>query len=26
VDVAFVGIGEIGHLPFNDPPSDFERE
>ena len=26
VDVAFVGIGENGHLAFNDPPSDFETE
>ena len=24
VDVAFVGIGENGHLAFNDPPADFE--
>lgn len=23
-DVAFVGIGENGHLAFNDPPADFE--
>ncbi|MBX3433243.1 MAG: glucosamine-6-phosphate deaminase [Pirellulales bacterium] len=23
VDVAFVGIGENGHLAFNDPPADF---
>lgn len=26
VDVAFVGIGENGHLAFNDPPADFENE
>ena len=26
VDVAFVGIGENGHLAFNDPPADFEVE
>ncbi len=24
VDVAFVGIGENGHLAFNDPPANFE--
>lgn len=24
VDMAFVGIGENGHLAFNDPPADFE--
>lgn len=24
--VAFVGIGENGHLAFNDPPADFETE
>jgi glucosamine-6-phosphate deaminase len=24
VDAAFVGIGENGHLAFNDPPADFE--
>jgi len=24
VDVAFIGIGENGHLAFNDPPADFE--
>ncbi len=23
VDVAFVGIGDNGHLAFNDPPADF---
>src|SRR5580692_4695957 len=25
-DLAFVGIGENGHLAFNDPPADFETE
>ena len=25
-DVAFVGIGENGHLAFNDPPADFVTE
>jgi glucosamine-6-phosphate deaminase len=24
VDVAFLGIGENGHIAFNDPPADFE--
>lgn len=24
IDMAFVGIGENGHLAFNDPPADFE--
>jgi glucosamine-6-phosphate deaminase len=24
VDIAFLGIGENGHLAFNDPPADFE--
>lgn len=24
IDVAFVGIGENGHLAFNDPPANFE--
>lgn len=24
IDVAFVGIGENGHMAFNDPPADFE--
>ena len=24
INVAFVGIGENGHLAFNDPPADFE--
>ena len=26
IDVACVGIGENGHLAFNDPPADFEAE
>jgi len=26
IDVAFVGIGENGHLGFNDPPADFDTE
>jgi glucosamine-6-phosphate deaminase len=26
IHVAFVGIGENGHLAFNDPPADFETE
>jgi glucosamine-6-phosphate deaminase len=26
VDMAFVGIGENGHLAFNDPPADFNTE
>jgi glucosamine-6-phosphate deaminase len=26
MDIAFVGIGENGHLAFNDPPADFETE
>ena len=25
-DIAFVGIGENGHLAFNDPPADFETD
>ena len=25
-DIAFVGIGENGHLAFNDPPADFATE
>jgi glucosamine-6-phosphate deaminase len=25
IDAAFVGIGENGHLAFNDPPADFAR-
>jgi len=25
-DLAFVGIGENGHLAFNDPPADFDTE
>lgn len=26
IDISFVGIGENGHLAFNDPPADFETE
>lgn len=26
IDLAFVGIGENGHLAFNDPPADFATE
>jgi len=26
IDVAFAGIGENGHLAFNDPPADFDTE
>jgi glucosamine-6-phosphate deaminase len=26
IDMAFVGIGENGHLAFNDPPADFATE
>ena len=26
VDLAFVGIGENGHLAFNDPPANFDTE
>jgi glucosamine-6-phosphate deaminase len=26
IDVAFLGIGENGHIAFNDPPADFEAE
>lgn len=26
IDVAFAGIGENGHLAFNDPPADFQTE
>lgn len=26
IDVAFVGVGENGHLAFNDPPADFNTE
>ena len=26
IDVAMVGIGENGHLAFNDPPADFETQ
>ncbi len=26
IDVAFIGIGENGHIAFNDPPADFETK
>jgi glucosamine-6-phosphate deaminase len=26
IDIAFLGIGENGHLAFNDPPADFQTE
>ena len=26
IDIALVGIGENGHLAFNDPPADFETD
>lgn len=26
IDLAFVGVGENGHLAFNDPPADFRTE
>lgn len=26
IDVAFIGIGENGHLAFNDPPADFTTD
>ena len=26
IDVEFLGIGENGHIAFNDPPADFENE
>ena len=26
IDLAFVGIGENGHIAFNDPPADFDVE
>jgi len=26
VDVAFIGIGENGHIAFNDPPADFSTD
>lgn len=26
IDLAFVGVGENGHLAFNDPPADFDIE
>lgn len=26
IDVALIGVGENGHIAFNDPPADFETE
>ncbi|HEX4786028.1 MAG TPA: 6-phosphogluconolactonase [Candidatus Sulfotelmatobacter sp.] len=26
IDIAFLGIGENGHIAFNDPPADFETD
>ena len=26
IDMAFIGIGENGHIAFNDPPADFETQ
>jgi len=26
IDIAFVGIGENGHLAFNEPPADFQAD
>ena len=26
IDIAFLGVGENGHIAFNDPPADFEIE
>lgn len=26
IDIGFLGIGENGHIAFNDPPADFESE
>jgi glucosamine-6-phosphate deaminase len=26
IDIAFLGIGENGHIAFNDPPADFKTE
>ncbi len=26
IDVCFIGIGENGHIAFNDPPADFDTE
>ncbi len=26
IDITFAGIGENGHLAFNDPPADFQTE
>jgi glucosamine-6-phosphate deaminase len=26
IDIAFAGVGENGHLAFNDPPADFDTD
>lgn len=26
IDIAFLGVGENGHIAFNDPPADFETD
>jgi glucosamine-6-phosphate deaminase len=26
IDIAFLGVGENGHIAFNDPPADFDTE
>jgi glucosamine-6-phosphate deaminase len=26
IDIAFIGIGENGHIAFNDPPADFDTD
>jgi glucosamine-6-phosphate deaminase len=26
IDIAFLGVGENGHIAFNDPPADFQTE
>jgi glucosamine-6-phosphate deaminase len=26
IDIAFLGVGENGHIAFNDPPADFDAE
>ena len=26
VDIAFIGVGENGHIAFNDPPADFDTD
>src|SRR5208337_735479 len=26
IDIAFLGIGENGHIAFNDPPADFDTQ